>query len=142
MFALFALYLHYFALCLHCICTAALCVAPVVPFPLCTALAGLGWAGLAGLGSVSCVTARAASARGRHGGADTGAHAYTLHTTHARQWQCHGGKKDGMSMQQSIYHVPCHGAALLWCCARCSVRNFILSTLLFSGYCFVVVDAC
>ena len=65
MFALFALYLHYFALCLHCICTAALCVAPVVPFPLCTALAGLGWAGL---GSVSCVTVRAASAQGRHGG--------------------------------------------------------------------------
>ena len=49
MFALFALYLHYFALYLHCICTAALCVAPVVPFPLCTALAGLaglGWAGV------------------------------------------------------------------------------------------------
>ena len=46
MLAMFALYLHYFALCLHCICTAALCVAPVVPFPLCTALAGLGWAGV------------------------------------------------------------------------------------------------
>ena len=141
MFALFALYLHYFALCLHCICTAALCVAPVVPFPLCTAL---GWAGLGWLGWGQCPVSPRGQLQpgGDMAGQTRGLMHYTLHTTHARQWQCHDGKKDGMSMQQSVYHVPCHGAALLWCCARCSVRNFILSTLLFSGYCFVVVDAC
>ena len=128
----FALFCTVFALYLHrCFVRCSCC--PISTLH-CAGWAGLGWAGL---GSVSCVTARAASAHGRHGGADTGAHA--LHTIH---YTCHGGKKDGMSMQQSVYHVPCHGAALLWCCARCSVRNFILSTLLFSGYCFVVVDAC
>ena len=95
MFALFALYLHYFALCLHCICTAALCVAPVVPFPLCTALAGLRWLGWAGLGWGQCpVSPRGQlQPRGDMAGADTGAHV----CIHARQ--CHGGKKEGMSMQ-------------------------------------------
>ena len=106
MLALFALYLHYFALCLHCICTAALCVAPVVPFPLCTALAGLGWLGW---GQCPVSPRGQLQPRGDMAGADTGAHAYTLHNTHARQ--CHGGNNEGMSMQQMItfrvFPMPC-----------------------------------
>ena len=37
-----------------------------------------------------------------------------------------------------MWHVMNVVTLLLCCWARCYVRKFILSTLLFSGYCFVV----
>ena len=93
MFALFALYLHY----LHCICTvsAPLLCALLQLSHFHFALRWLGWAGL-GWGQCPVSPRGQLQPRGDMAGADTGAHAYTLHNTHARQ--CHGGKKEGMSI--------------------------------------------
>ena len=145
--------------CLHCICTILHCVCTVSAPLLCAllqlshfhfALRWLGCAGWAGLGwaGVSVLCHREGSfSPGATWRGQTRGHMPIHCTIHMPGSECHSGKKDGMSEQQMItsrVFTMCHAMrcpTVQWCCARCSVHKFILSTLLFSGYCFVV-DAC
>ena len=118
----FALFCTVFALYLHrCFVRCSSC--PISTLH-CAGWAGLGWAGLgwAGLGSVSCVTARAASAHGRHGGADTGAHA--LHTT---QYTCQSVMvARRMGCPCSRVFTMCHAMARPYCGVAHAVQ-FVIS---------------
>ena len=118
MFALFALYLHYFALYLHrCFVRCSSC-------PIST-LHCAGWAGLGWLGWGQCpVSPRGQlQPRGDMAGADTGAHAYTLHYTHARQ--CYVARR--MDSPSSRVFTMCHAMAWPYCGAAAHAVMFVSS---------------